>query len=289
MPKAVPPIQFISSNLHLLMQEPKRDRSAKRKLPSADVDDGQPVAKRLRTRIAKPKVPMGPPRKSTRLRNSANTAVLAQPGPAHQLDGAEETGPGGAEESVDVDANAVVDVETVAETQARAKTVPGPKKARRATKKLTTRKTTSARKRRAEKTSVAAASPNDRVEEAPQEAMTQPSPPSSGSVRIPARTSSSSPACAASLLASAANTSSATTAVGTPTRLEDDTRVNTPNVAEKVPSLELEKVDAKLTGPAKASARRSAKASVRPPAKAPERTSARIREKKVGAGSVQGA
>ncbi len=187
-----------------------------------------------------------------------------------------------------MDADVEVDVETVAETQARAKTVTGPKKARRATKKLTSRKATSARKARAKKI-VAAASLNDAVDKAPQHAVTQPSPPSSGSICIPARMSSSSPACAASLplCASAAGTSSVTTAVGTPTPLEDATRVNTPNVAEKEPPLELEKVDAKLTTPAKAFARKSTKAFSRP-SQAPARTSARIRHKAVTA-SVEGA
>ncbi|RDX45697.1 hypothetical protein OH76DRAFT_943091 [Lentinus brumalis] len=286
LPKAVPPIQFISSNLHLLMQDSKPARSAKRKLPSADVDDGQPVAKRLRTRIAKPKVPAGPPRKSTRLRKSGNTAASANLTLANETGGAEDTATGGAKESVDVDADVAIDVETVEEAPAQEASGPAPKK-RATTKTTPRRKATSARKGRAPKKTAVSATPKQAVEQVPQEAAAS----SSRRVENPASAPSSSDIMAAAssllMLASVAASSAPTTAVGTP--VEGSTCVNTPSVAAQQPPIELTKVDAKLAAPGKASGRRSGKGALRPPAKAPERTSARIREKKAGAGSVQGA
>ncbi len=290
LPKAVPPIQFISSNLHLLTADPKPAGSAKRKRTSEDVDDGKPIAKRLRTRIAKPKAPAGPPRKSTRLRKSAATAASANPANpalANGAGGAEDTETGAAEESVDVDADVRIDVETVEEAPAQEASGPAQTKKRATTKTTARRKATSARKGRAPKKTAVSATPKQAVEQVPQEAAAS----SSRRIEDPASAPSSSDIMAAAssllMLASVAASSAPTTAVGTP--VEGSTCVNTPPVAAQQPPIELTKVDAKLAAPAKATGRKSAKTSVRPPTKAPERTSARIREKKAGAGSTQGA
>ncbi|RDX45671.1 hypothetical protein OH76DRAFT_1420683 [Lentinus brumalis] len=213
-------------------------RGSRRERPSADVDDGKPVAKRLRTRVAKPKPPARPPRKSTRLRKSANTAA---PAPAKDLGGAVEDATGGCGESVDVDV--VVDVETVEETKATAR-----------------RKATSARKRLAAKKSAARATPKQTVAPVPQEAPSQPAPSSWRRVDNPASSPSSSDLVIASsllMLASvpAAASSAPTTAVEIP--VEGSTCVNTPPVAAEQPPIELTKVDAKLAALAKASGRRS--------------------------------
>ncbi|TFK88620.1 hypothetical protein K466DRAFT_585422 [Polyporus arcularius HHB13444] len=187
LPKAVHPIQYISSNLHLLMKDPKPMQSAKRKQPSADVDDDQPVAKRLRTRVAKPKVPACPSRKSTRLRKSAATPASHSPHLQTKLVVLRR--PQRAELRRAAGADVVVDVE---EAPAQGASGSGPTKKRTTTMTTPRRKATSARKRPAAKKSAATVSPKQAVAAVPQEAAWQPTPSSSRRIENSASAPSSS-------------------------------------------------------------------------------------------------
>ena len=288
LPTAVYPIQFISSNLHLFTEDQKSAQSGKRKRGTADAEiAAQPSAKQTRTRTArcvtaKPQVPVGPPRKSTRIRNNAEAAAAAatgpKPGPSEEQP--EATEPTGAavvvegNEEMEIDVETVDVVETKAQTEAQTKATKAPKK-RRPTKKLTYRKSTSTGKSRAKKTAPAAA-PEVVVEDAPQVPEVAPKvvPPSPGRIRIPARPLSTEPtsAPAPSTLAPSTGPSGASspgaTVVGTPALLEGATCANTPSgKLTELPKIELAQVDAKLVTAIQV----------------PARVSARIREKKAAA------